>query len=310
MPETVINGARLAWQQMGDGPDVLLVHGLAASRAFWFAPYAMTLKSRFRVTLFDLRGHGYSERTSSGYSATAMAADIAGLLDHLEIDSTHVVGHSYGGGAALEFAVAHPDRVRRLAIFDTRVHRLQPFQRLHDSPYLSPLEQAIAGHIDHDWANEPQIGFKFLEAAARWRLQREADAEAGALPSTEGFVPFGEGRGNGRVARQWLGLIDETEAAQEFLVPGASADAITNGLRMPLWLVYGERSRCLPSQQALHLLLPEAQTTVIEGAGHFFPVSHADMLLPLLHDFLCETSERSASAASISARTTTPPLVG
>lgn len=300
MPESVINGARLAWQQMGEGPDLLLVHGLAASRAFWFVPYAMALKSQYRVTLFDLRGHGYSERTDSGYSATAMAQDIGALLDHLGIESTRIVGHSYGGGAALEFAVAHPERVSRLAIFDTRVHRLQPFQRLHDSPYLSSLEQAIAEHIDHDWENEPQIGFKFLEAAARWRLQREAATAAGTLPLSEGFVPFGEGRGNGRVARQWLGLIEQTNAAGEFLLPGASAESIAQKLNMPLWLVYGQRSRCLPTLHALQQLLPKARADVIEDAGHFFPVSHASALLPRVEAFLSdEVGQSSRSSSSL-----------
>ena len=99
-----VNGVNLAWQQFGDGPDVVLVHGLAASRAFWFLHYAVPLSRRYRVTLFDLRGHGYSERPQSGYDAVTMAGDLAGLLDHLGIERCDLIGHSYGGSVALEYA--------------------------------------------------------------------------------------------------------------------------------------------------------------------------------------------------------------
>lgn len=284
-----INGARIAYQQLGDGPDLLLVHGLAASRAFWFAPYAAALKTRYRVTLFDLRGHGYSETTANGYSATSMADDIAGLLNHLRIDTARIVGHSYGGGAALEFAAAYPARVQQLGILDTRVHRLQPYQRLHDIPFLSPAEKAIAEQTEHDWESEPQVGFKFLEAAARWRL-RNAPAASEIVKQQKQFVPFSGEHGNGRVARQWLKLIEQTDASREFLIPGATAEHLAAALTMPVWLAYGERSRCLPSLEALHALLPHAKVDVIAEAGHFFPISHAPQVLPKLQNFLDETT--------------------
>lgn len=279
MPRTRINGAMLAWQQLGSGPDLVLVHGLAASRAFWYSPYATRLSARFRVTLFDLRGHGYSERTPHGYSATAMARDLAGLVDALDIERATLVAHSYGGGAALEFAVAQPERVTRLALFDTRVHRLQPFQRLHDSEWLTPVEKAIAATVDHDWENEPQVGFRFLEAAARWRVAHPGEKLIGD------FVPFGEGRGSRRAAQQWIDLIDHTDAQAEFIENGAPiADLAT--LTTPLWLAYSEHSRCFASMTALRKLLPHARCDVIAGAGHFFPRSHPDWTLRHLAAFL------------------------
>ena len=142
----------------------LVACDLAASRAFWFLQYALPLSKHFRITLFDLRGHGYSSMPASGYEAAKAAEDITGLLDHLGIASCVLVGHSYGGGVALEFAGRHPQRVEKLVVLDTKINALQPTQRLSDSPHLSPfeiesglmahasvLEAAVIGAPDTRW---------------------------------------------------------------------------------------------------------------------------------------------------------------
>ena len=79
-----VNGTRIAWQQMGSGPNLVLVHGLAASRAFWFA-HAMQLRAHYTVTLFDLPGHGYSARPDSGYDSASLGRLVLGLMDTLQI---------------------------------------------------------------------------------------------------------------------------------------------------------------------------------------------------------------------------------
>ena len=104
MADAQVNGVRLAYQQLGEGADVVLVHGLAANRAFWFGQYALPLSRHYRVTVFDLRGHGYSERSAQGYSSVAMSQDLEALLDELKIERCHVVGHSYGGNLVLALA--------------------------------------------------------------------------------------------------------------------------------------------------------------------------------------------------------------
>ncbi|HEU0197964.1 MAG TPA: alpha/beta hydrolase, partial [Nevskiaceae bacterium] len=86
-------------------------------------------------------------------------------------------------------------------------------------------------------------------------------------------------------ARDWLALLDNTSAAREFLAPGADADTIRK-LATPLWLVYGEHSRNLPSLHGLQALLPTARVDIVAGAGHFFPISHHARVLPQLERFL------------------------
>lgn len=279
MAELQHGGLTLAYQQHGSGPDLVFVHGLAANRAFWFLKYAMPLSKHFRVTLYDLRGHGYSGMPAAGYDATTAAGDLLALLDHLGIARCHLVGHSYGGGIALEFAGLHPARVERLAVLDTKINALQPEQRLSDSPVLSPYEVEVAGKTDIDWQSEPQVGLAFLEVLARWKTA------GGGSEAKDTFTPFGEGRGAQRTAKQFLELLDTTAVREEILRPGIDAAGI-KALPMPALWVYGEWSRCMPSYRALQPLRPAQEFRLIPEAGHFFPISNAGMVREWLVDFL------------------------
>ena len=273
------DGCSLEYQQLGEGPDLVLVHGLATNRAFWYASLAQALKHAFRVTLYDLRGHGYSGMSPRGYSAMDQAQDLAALFEAAGIESADLVGHSYGGGIALEFAVRHPQKLRRLVLMDSKINRLQPEQHLCDSPHLSTMEVEIAERAGLDWEREPQVGLRYLEVTARLR------AEQWAPQARDAFTPFGEGRGGMRGARQYLKLLDETEAPREFLEMGASAERIAQ-IDVPTLLMYGERSRCLPSGRALAATLPDTQFRVVPEAGHFFPASHAALIAGWTADFL------------------------
>ena len=290
MAEAHLNGVDIAYQQMGEGPDLVFVHGLAASRAFWFLHYAVPLSKHFRITLYDLRGHGYSGVPASGYDAVTLSKDLAELIDHLGIESCILIGHSYGGGVALEYAGRHPTRVSQLVIMDTKVNRLQPEQKLSDCPHLSPFEIEVAAKSGHDWDNEKQVGLLFLEVLARWRLQ------GGESTTRDAYTPFGEGRGAQRAAKQWISLLDNTGAAPEFILPGLEAAAIA-ALPMPLLLIYGEHSRCMPTCRALQELLPRAEVELIAQGGHFFPISHAGAVRQRLARFLDITMPAPEAAA-------------
>ncbi len=285
MAAAQINGTEIAYQQMGEGPDLVFVHGLAASRAFWFLQYAMPLSRHFRITLFDLRGHGYSGRPDSGYDAATLAEDLRALLDLLAIERCSLIGHSYGGGVAMEFAGRHPDRVERLALLDTKLNSLQPEMRMSDSPHVSPFEAEIANKTGRDWDAETQVGLRFLEDLARWKLA------GGGSQARDAFTPFGEGRGATRTAKQLVDVLDNTSARSDFVKPGVNAAAI-GALKMPVLLIYGEYSRCLPTLRQLQQLLPQARTEMLAQGGHFFPQTHGRATLALIESFLGLPSRR------------------
>src|SRR5262245_9962593 len=113
MPEVIVNGTRLYYQQSGSGPDVVLVHAVTSNQAVWlFAGLVDALAENHRVTSYDLRGHGASERPPSGYTSAAMASDFAELHRSLGLGPAVLVGHSFGGVVAMHAAIDHPDAVR------------------------------------------------------------------------------------------------------------------------------------------------------------------------------------------------------
>jgi pimeloyl-ACP methyl ester carboxylesterase len=121
MADVVANGVRHHVQRLGHGAHtVVFVHGLVMDNlsSFYFT-LANPVAETADVMLYDLRGHGMSERPPTGYRVADLVADLAALLDALAITRPiDLVGNSFGGLVALAFAAAHPERVARLALID------------------------------------------------------------------------------------------------------------------------------------------------------------------------------------------------
>ncbi len=113
-----IDGCTVAYEERGRGAPVLLIHGLGSNRASWRLQVA-ALAERYRVITYDVRGHGDSGRPQSGYSVRRLAADTAGLIRALGIDSVHLVGLSLGGMIGFQLAVDHPELVASLVIVNS-----------------------------------------------------------------------------------------------------------------------------------------------------------------------------------------------
>jgi 3-oxoadipate enol-lactonase len=107
-----VDGTALEVDEYGNGPAVVLVHGLGGTGIDIWKKLAATLAEDFRVVTYDLRGSGRSEVSPGPYSVEQFAEDLGGVIDALEIDSVALVGHSLGGVIAFEYAAAHPARVR------------------------------------------------------------------------------------------------------------------------------------------------------------------------------------------------------
>jgi pimeloyl-ACP methyl ester carboxylesterase len=105
----------LDWK--GDGPPIVALHGLASS-AHWYERVAGCLSDRYRIIAPDQRGHGKTTQASSGYDWQTLASDVAGLMDHLNMDRAAVMGHSWGGHVASNIAARFPQRVTRLVMID------------------------------------------------------------------------------------------------------------------------------------------------------------------------------------------------
>jgi pimeloyl-ACP methyl ester carboxylesterase len=182
-----------------DEPPFLLIHGLAANLAFWYARIAPALARRHRVVMFDLRGHGRTSMPAHGYACDRMAADARALLDHLEIDRAHVVGHSFGGNVALHFACRSPDRTASLTMADVRVRALQPRVDLSAWSAWPRMRGYLAQvGIDVDESAE-DVGFELFNRMARVRLEPAKD---GTQLPVLALSPFA-GAGGEAAARLW-----------------------------------------------------------------------------------------------------------
>ena len=101
----------------GDGPPVVLVHGLASNARIWDA-VAPRLAERFRVVAYDQRGHGLSDKPDGGYGFDEVVGDLRGLVGALDLARPTLVGHSWGGNVVLEYAATHPADVAALVLVD------------------------------------------------------------------------------------------------------------------------------------------------------------------------------------------------
>lgn len=107
-----LDSARLYYEQTGAGPDVIFIHGAFLDRTSW-EPQIKAFSSDYRVTCYDVRGHG---KTEAGEIQFSDSHDLKILMDSLEIEKAHLVGLSMGGGIALDYASQYPDRIGGLIL--------------------------------------------------------------------------------------------------------------------------------------------------------------------------------------------------
>jgi pimeloyl-ACP methyl ester carboxylesterase len=115
MPKVPIDGFQLYYESAGDGEPLVLIPGFASGSSLWLRQ-AGALSHHFRVITFDPRGVAQSDMPEGEQTISMLADDVAALLTFLDIESAHVVGVSFGGFVAQEFALRHPQRLRRLVL--------------------------------------------------------------------------------------------------------------------------------------------------------------------------------------------------
>ncbi len=113
-----LNGRKTHFVKKGDGPPVVLIHGFNLDHNTWIENMDV-LARYFTVYAVDLWGSGFSTREPLDYGFPLFVEEIQQLMDHLKLARAHLVGHSMGGGTAIAFSVAHPNRVDRLVLVDS-----------------------------------------------------------------------------------------------------------------------------------------------------------------------------------------------
>jgi pimeloyl-ACP methyl ester carboxylesterase len=288
-----LHGDDLEFRDVGAGPAVLFIHGLLGSSDHW-RHLVDEVSGHRRLIVPDLFGHGASAKPAGDYSLGSHAATLRDLLDVLHIDRVTVVGHSLGGGIAMQFAYLFPERVDALVLVSSGGLGRE----------LSPLLRA---------ATLPGSEWVLPVLASSWLHERVA-----AAGRTVDRVPLAS-RGLARlataigarvdVAEGWRGLASLRDAASRkaFLATSRSVidphgQIVQAGPRLasiggtPTLFVWGARDRIIPAWHGVlaQQQVPGSELTVFETAGHFPHLDDPARFAALLQQFFQRVTQAQA----------------
>jgi pimeloyl-ACP methyl ester carboxylesterase len=253
-----VNGVRLFCEVSGDGdPPLVLVHGSWVSHHHWDLAAPLLARS-FRVVTYDRRGHSQSERPPGQGSVHQDVADLAALIEHLELAPAWVAGNSFGGSIALRLATERPDLLRGVV-----AHEPPLFALLADDPELAPVLEEVVARV----------------GAVVERIR--AGDHAGAAEQFVETVALGPGmwaqmpdRDQRTMIANALTFLDETYDPDQ---PTLDTDRL-GAFPKPVLLTVGDHSppAFAPVVAKLAQALPHAQVVPLADAGHIPHLSHPD----------------------------------
>jgi 3-oxoadipate enol-lactonase len=256
------------YQSIGEGPPVVLIHGLACGQRMWFRQ-VRRLQHRYRVITYDQRGHGLTDAPDDPkrYSGDHLTRDLVGLLDVLKLDKVALVGFSMGGGPALSLAAQMPERVSRLVLAD------------------------VGAGANDSW--------KLQWLARRWRtlLDREGlDALVADMLRSDFYKTYANC--GARYRRHMAGLIRATPVAglrhsfTEVLAKRKSllrSREFVKAISVPTLVLVGKRGYvCRHAARVLADNIPGAVLKKIAGAGHMSPLEAPGEFSAAVLEFVSE----------------------
>lgn len=275
LSRVVIHGHEVGYRRSGTGEAVLLIHGLAGSSMTWRAVHAK-LSMTHDVIAPDLLGHGESAKPMGDYSLGAFASGLRDFLAAIDVPSATVVGHSFGGGVAMQLAYQHPELVDRLVLVGSgglgrEVSWLLRLVSLPGAEHLMPL---IFPRLVADAGNDVgrllgKLGVRAPRLSEMWRSYA-------SLAGTENRKAF---------VRTIRGVIEPGGQTVNAL------DRLYLAAHLPTLIVWGERDDIIPvaHAHAAHDTIPGSELRILEGIGHFPHAEAPELFTDLLTDFLART---------------------
>ncbi|HEU4974670.1 MAG TPA: alpha/beta fold hydrolase [Baekduia sp.] len=282
-------GQRISTLTLGEGPDVLLVHGLGAAKSSFFDCAAHLAESGYRVHALDLPGFGGSSKPAvAPFSARWFSDAVLGVMDELDLESAHLVGNSMGGRVALEVGLRRPERVRSIAALCPAVAFVK--RGFHPLVRLLRPELGVVPHRLRRGIVERQLYSMFCDIDTLdpsvadivvdefQRIYGSAAARVAFYASARNIYldrPFGHGGFYPRLA----------------------------GLEPPALFVWGTHDKLIPSgfRRYVAEALPTAEQVVLEGCGHVPQVERAEQTAGMLRR-LFDRADALGATASPAAR--------
>jgi pimeloyl-ACP methyl ester carboxylesterase len=271
-----LHGRRVIYRIAGSGPPVVLIHGMLNSSSHWQS-VALNLARDYTVLAPDLIGHGDSAAPRGDYSLGAHAASIRDLAAAIGIERATIVGHSLGGGVAMQFFYQFPQRVERLVLISSGGlgHEVSPLLRTAALPGTSALLSAIRpGLLAALWESGRRMRARgvragvYLQAIARaLRPLENAEARAAFLHTLRAVIDV---HGQRVSATDRLYLLEA----------------------IPTMIVWGAHDNTIPIQHGrlAHEAIPHSVFRTLPGAAHFPHLEDPDALSEVLREFIRDTS--------------------
>lgn len=277
LESATFHGDVLAYVDVGEGPPVVLVHGLLGSHLSW-GPQIDLLAEGHRVIAPDLFGHGESDKPRGDYSLSSHAATVRDLMDHVEVPSSALVGHSLGGGIIMQSAYLFPQRAERLCLVSSgglgpEVSTYLKAATLPGSELVLPiLASDLVRHNTETvlgWLGRLGLPVQPSRSAVEtWRSLGTVADKA----SRQAFLAS---------TRAVVGLRGQTVSAQQHF-PRFST--------LPTMLVWGGKDAVIPAHHAENVQaeVPASRVEIFPDAGHFPHLDEPYLFFRVLEDFLQE----------------------
>jgi pimeloyl-ACP methyl ester carboxylesterase len=286
--ELTMHGHRVRYLQAGEGPVLALIHGITSSADTW-KPAMASLCRDHTVIAPDLLGHGASAKPRGDYSLGAYASGVRDLLAVLGHDRVTVVGHSLGGGVALQFAYQFPERTERLALVSSGglgrdVSILLRAAALPGAelvlPFLVPgwLERAVDG---------------VSRAGARLGVRPSQDV----AELVRGFLSLADAEARAAFLHTLRAVVDPR--GQRI----SGHDRLYLAEHLPTLIVWGARDPIIPAAHgaSAHAAMPGSRLEVFEDAGHFPHLDEPVRFVELLREFVAGTAPAELDAETLRA---------
>ncbi|WP_242498599.1 alpha/beta fold hydrolase [Nocardioides ganghwensis] len=276
LQHVTVHGHRRAYVRMGSGPVVLLLHGLGCDHTTW-APVMESLARTHTVIAPDLLGHGASDKPRADYSVGGYANGMRDLLTVLGVDSATVVGHSFGGGVAMQFAYQYPERTERLVLVGSGGL----------GPDVSPAIRAITTPGFHQLMGVLTApGLRHVTTATMRLLARSRMPQARDLGEVADiYDSFKDPRTRAAIRHVVRAVVDWRGQ----IVTMSDRAYLTEA--MPMCVIWGADDMVIPVSHASNAsaLAPSARIEVVPNAGHFPHRDHPERFVKIVRDFMRST---------------------
>jgi len=269
MPNATVNGISIDYSTAGDGPPVLLICGTGQPADLWFAQVADLTAAGHTVITFDNRGCGRSEAPPAPYLVADMAADTAGLIEHLGFGPCDIIGYSLGGYIAQELAVTRADLVRRLVLL----------AGAGPAPAYAVARARAAADLARALDPPPpsfDVADLLLSLHPMVQLQDDDDAVKITISLIEAGPPWTN-----------PGRLGQYQADLAWLEDGSHLDRLDR-IASPCLAMAFEHDCWFPPRAVREAAerIPGCRYAELPGLGHGAPLLAADQVNPILVEFL------------------------